>query len=210
MKRRDLVIAMAIAPLATGAVRAASEVQEGKDYTRLKAPIPVAVPGKIEVIEFFGYWCPHCKSLESKLEPWVKTLPSDVNFRRFPVAWQDGQIPYQKLFYALEALGASKEIHPKVFKAFHDQYLRLDSDASTAAFATAIGVDKAKLSEALNAFSIAAKIRVATQQASAYMIEGVPTLIVNGEFATSPEIAKGEAQALKVTEALIQKVRSQH
>lgn len=209
MKRRDFAIAMAMAPLATGAVRAASEVQEGVDYTRLQTPMSMAVSGKVEVIEFFGYWCPHCNSLEPKLQPWVKTLPSDVTFRRIPVAWQDAQVPYQKLFFALEALGASKDIHPRVFKAFHEQHLRLDSEANTATFATAIGVDKAKLSEALNAFSIASKIRVASQQASAYMIEGVPTLIVNGKFATSPEIAKGEERALKVTEALIQKVKSQ-
>lgn len=200
---------MTLAPLATSAVRAAPDIQEGTDYTRLPTPMPVAVSGKIEVIEFFGYWCPHCNSLEPKLEPWVKALPSDVNFRRIPVAWQEGQVPYQKLFYALEALGANKDIHPKVFKAFHEQHLRLDSDANTAAFAAAIGVDKVKLAEALNAFAVASKIKIAAQQASSYQIEGVPTLVVNGKYATSPETAKGELQALKVLDALIQKARTQ-
>jgi len=209
MKRRDFAIALALAPWATGAVRAASEIHEGENYTRLPTPMPIAVPGKIEVIEFFGYWCPHCNSLEPKLEPWVKALPADVNFRRIPVAWQDGQVPYQKLFYALEAMGANRDIHPKVFKAFHEQHLRLDTYANTVAFAAAIGMDRVKLSEALNAFSVATKIKVASQQASAYEIEGVPTLVVNGKYATSPETAKGEMQALNVVESLIQKARAE-
>ena len=33
---------------------------EGRDYRRLGAPAPVPGHGKIDVVEFFWYGCPHC------------------------------------------------------------------------------------------------------------------------------------------------------
>ena len=209
MNRRDFATGMLLTPLAATLVHAATEVVEGKDYLALQKPMPVAVPGKIEVIEFFGYWCPHCNALEPRLEQWVKALPSDVNFVRIPVAWQEAHVPYQKLFYALEVMGVKNDVHAKAFKAFHEQRLRLDNDANIAAFAAAMGVDKVKLADALKSFSVASKIRVASQQAKSYQIEGVPTLVVNGKYVTSPEIAKGEAPAFNALDALIQKARAQ-
>lgn len=209
MNRRHFAIAMAVTPLMAKFVHAATEVVQGKDYLELPTPMPVAVAGKIEVIEFFGYWCPHCNELEPKLEPWVKALPASVNFRRIPVAWQDGHIPYQKLFYALEAMGASIDIHQRVFKAVHEQHLPLGSEAALATFATAIGVDRVKLAEAMKGFSVSSKLGTANQQAKSYQIEGVPTLVVNGRYATSPEMAKGDVQALRVVDALIQRTKLQ-
>jgi len=209
MKRRDFAISMALSTLAADWAIAATDVAEGRDYTTLQTPMPVAVPGKIEVIEFFGYWCPHCNAFEPKLEAWVKGLPADVNFRRIPVAWQEVMVPYQKLYYALEAIGAGGDVHGKVFKAYHDQRLRLDNDANIATFASAIGVDKVKLADAMKAFSVASKIRVASQQSSSYQIEGVPTLVINGKYVTSPEMAKSEVRALQVVDALIQKAKTQ-
>ncbi len=209
MNRRNFAITMALTPFATTLVHAATQLVEGQDYALLKPPMPVAVPGKIEVIEFFGYWCPHCNAFEPKLEAWVKTLPRDVTFRRIPVAWQDGHVPFQRLFYALEAMGVSNDIQPKVFKAFHEQHLRFGSDADIATLATAIGVDKTKLTAELKAFSVDSKVRTANQQTKGYQIEGVPSLAVNGSYVTSPEMAKGETQALNVVDALIQKARTQ-
>jgi len=209
MNRREFAMGMALATLSVKSIHAATSMEAGTDYQVLQTPIPVAVPGKIEVIEFFGYWCPHCNAFEPKLESWVKTLPKDVVFRRIPVAWQDAHIPYQKLYFALEAMGAKDDVHAKVFKAIHEQHLRLDGEANFAAFAAAIGVDKTKLAAAMNAFSVDSKIRTASQVAKSYQIEGVPSLAVNGMYVTSPEMAKGEGQALNVMNALIQKARSQ-
>lgn len=207
MNRRDFVVGLGAANLIVRPAWAAADPIEGKDYTRLQSPVPVAVPGKVEVIELFGYWCPHCFHLEPKLEAWVKKLPSNVNFRRIPVAWQEAQAPFQQIFFALELLGAKSDIHLKVFEAVHVQHLRLDSDAGIATFAMANGIDKARLADAMKGFSVSTKIRAANQTSATYRVEGVPTLAINGQFLTSPEQAGGEDQALRVAEALIQKAR---
>lgn len=209
MKRRNFALGMGAAPLwLQSSAWAADEAVEGKNFTRLQKPVPVALPKKVEVIEFFGYWCPHCNHLEPALEAWLKKLPAHVNFRRVPVAWREDQIPLQKLYFGLEALGMLDAVHAKVFQAVHVQHQRMVTDADIATFAQANGIDKAKLANAMTGFAGATKLRMANQLIAAYQIEGVPTFGVNGQFVTSPELAKGEDQALRVTEALVRRAKT--
>jgi thiol:disulfide interchange protein DsbA len=210
MKRRDFALALGASPLLAGTTWAASEPVEGRDYTKLSQPVPVnaALAGKVEVLEFFGYWCPHCASFDPALEAWVRKLPADVNFRRVPVAWQGPQEPYQKLYFALEALGLVDSMHHKAFQAVQVQRVRLDKDADITAFATANGVDGAKLLAAMKGFSVGTKSRMATQAVQAYRVDGVPTLAINGRYVTSPDKAGGEERALMVVDALIRKVKA--
>jgi len=203
MKRREFTLGLGAASLLPRQVQAATELVEGKDFKPVQPPVPVAMAGKIEVIEFFGYWCPHCNEFEPTLEAWVKKLPPAVNFRRIPVAWQSAQVPYQKLYYALESLGQLEALHRKAFYAVHVQGLRLDNDAGITAFATANGLDRAKLVDAMNGFAVGSKVRVANQAVAAYRIDGVPALAVNGRFITSPGIAGGEERSLQIADALI-------
>jgi thiol:disulfide interchange protein DsbA len=207
MKRREFAAGLGAACLVAPAGWAAAQAVEGRQYTRLSSPVPVAVPGKIEVIEFFGYWCPHCAELEPRLEAWIRKLPRDVNFRRLPVAWQRAHEPYQKLYFALDTLGVGDDIHQKVFDAVHVQGLRFDVDATVAAFAAAHGIDKAKLADAMKGFTVASKIRMAGQAWSAYGLDGVPALTINGRYITSPQLAGGEDQVLRVADELIRKAR---
>ena len=73
--------------------------EEGKEYRKLDKAVPVeAAAGKIEVIEFFWYSCPHCNAFEPKLVNWIKKLPPDVTVRRVPVAFRDEFVPQQRLF----------------------------------------------------------------------------------------------------------------
>ncbi len=208
MHRRTFAIGVAAAPLLARPAWGAAEPTEGRDYIRLQQPVPVAVAGKVEVIEFFGYWCPHCNDFEPKLEAWLAGLPAYVNFRRIPVSWQPMQEPYQRLYFALEALGLGGAVHQKVFDAVHVQHLRLDTDAGVAVFATALGIDKAKLLDSMKSFTVASKVRAAGQLFAAYHIDGVPTLTVDGRFVTSPEKAGGEERALQVCDSLIRMSRA--
>ncbi len=66
------------------AANAQGSPAEGVDYIELKPPQSTESSGKVEVIEFFWYRCPHCYSLEPDLESWVKRLPRDVQFKRVP------------------------------------------------------------------------------------------------------------------------------
>jgi thiol:disulfide interchange protein DsbA len=210
MNRRRFTTQLAAVAAVSGlplAARAQGAPVEGRDYARLAQPLAMPATGKIEVVEFFGYWCPHCNSFEPALDAWARKLPADVVFRRVPVAFSAPQEPYAKIYFALEAMGLLEQMHRKVFAAIHVQRQHLDKDSEILAFMTANGVDSAKFSEIYKSFTVASKFKQARQLADAYRIDGVPTIGIHGRFFTSPSLAGGSEQALKVADQLIQRAR---
>jgi thiol:disulfide interchange protein DsbA len=211
MKRRDFSLQLAAVGLGgtwAGQAAAQGAPVEGTHYTKLAQPVAVTAPaGKIEVLEFFSYGCPHCYSLEPTLEAWAKRLPADVVFKRVPVGFNALYENYQKIYYALEAMGQVDNMHRKVFDAIHKQRQRLDKDADIAAFMTANGLDGAKFMELYKSFSVQTKARQAQQLSQSYKIDGVPAMGVHGRYVTSGSLAGSNERALAVTDALVQGLR---
>ena len=209
MRRRLFSQQLAAAGVALLAVRGAHAQGvpvEGQHYTRLAQPAPVSVPaGKVEVVEFFSYGCPHCYSLEPSIAPWLKTLPPQAVFRRVPVGFNALYETYQKIFYALEAMGQLDAMHAKVFAAIHQQRMRLDKDADIAAFMNANGIDGAKFVEQFKSFSVQTKVRQANQLSKAYAIDGVPTIGVQGRYTTSGSQAGSNERALAIATFLAER-----
>jgi thiol:disulfide interchange protein DsbA len=194
---------------------AANAPVEGKHYLRVNPPVLSGGDGKIEVIEFFWYGCPHCYAFESALDAWSKRLPADVAFKRVPVAFrQEPFVVHQKLFYTLESMGLVEKLHRKVFDEIHlnrdasDQKPRLANVEQVGAFAEKQGLDKAQFLSVFNSFSINTKAGQAQKLTTGYQIDGVPALGVQGRFYTSGGAAGDMDKALSVTEFLIQKVRA--
>ncbi|AMP02268.1 thiol:disulfide interchange protein DsbA [Collimonas arenae] len=170
----------------------------GTDYKVLDNPQPTdsGLGKKVEVTEFFGYFCPHCNALEPTLEEWIAKQGDKISFKRVPVDFGDPSAdpkksPYvaqKKLYYTLEAMGKIPEMHKKVFNAIHVQRQNLNSDAGVADFAAKQGLDKAKFLEIYNSFSVQTKVTRATQLQNAYKVDGVPMLVVDGRYVTSPSI----------------------
>jgi protein dithiol oxidoreductase (disulfide-forming) len=189
------------------AVRAQVAAVEGRDYVRLNTPVPVPAGGKIDLIEFFSYGCPHCYAFEPALDQWLKKLPPDVAFRRVPAAFNAPFEGYAKLFYALEALGLTETMHKRVFAAIHVQRQRLDKEADLAALVQSGGGDGAKFIDAYKSFGVATKVNQAKQLAAGYRIDGVPALGVHGRYFTAGSLAGSHEKALTVADPLIQRAR---
>ena len=181
---------------------------EGTHYVRLSPPVATNAPGKIEVIEFFWYGCPHCNAFEPALDAWAQALPADVAFRRVPAAFNASWEPHQRIFYALESLDLLPTMHRKVFYAVHQQRLRLDKLPEISTFMAASGVDAAKFSEAYNSFGVQTKVRQATQLTNAYKIDGVPAIGVQGRYYTSGPLAGSNERSLLVANHLIERIRT--
>ena len=92
---------------------------DGPEFTRLATQQPTETPGKIEVIEFFWYGCPHCNKLEPMVEAWEKRLPKDVVLRREHVIWggrKEIEV-HARLFLTLRAMNLLEQHHRAVFDA---------------------------------------------------------------------------------------------
>lgn len=175
----------------------------GRDYVELSPPQPVEARGKVEVIEFFYYGCPHCARLEPELKAWAKRLPPYVVLKRQPVAFNDNWLPLTRAYYALEALGQVERLHEAVFAAIHDQGINL-ADANTFFdWAAKKGVDRAQLAAAYNSFSVSAKALRAKEIAGRYKIDGVPAFVVNGRYQTSAGLTGGNRKLFETLDALI-------
>ena len=182
--------------------------QDGAEFVTLKRPVNVNVPpGKVEVIEFFWYSCPHCNAFEPKLVAWSKKLPPDVVLRRVPVAFRDDFVPQQRLFYTLEAMGKLDEMHQKVFDSIHKQQQPTNREELILKFAQDNGLDRAKFQEMYNSFSVSTKARKATQLQNMYGVEGVPALGVAGRYYTDGDLTKNMDRALQVVDYLVGEAR---
>lgn len=180
---------------------------EGTHYVKLSQPVPTGSSGKVDVVEFFSYACPHCNAFEPTLEAWTKKLPADVAFRRAPVPFLQNAENFQKLYFALEAMGQVDALQRKIFYAIHGERQRLDKPADIAAFLAKQGVDSAKFMDVFNSFSVQTKVRQAGQLSEAYKIDGVPALGVQGRYYTSVSLAGGPEKALAVVDYLVQRTR---
>ena len=216
MNRRDfsalsasmLLAAQATWPLAQAQV---AKPEAGTDYLVLDKRAAVEAPaGKIEVIEFFWYDCPHCNAFEPTLEAWIKRASKDVSVRRVPVGFRDDFVPLQRLFYALESMDLLEKLHPKVFAAIHaDKQLGKGAKgAEIAEWVAKQGVDKTKFVEQYNSFTVATKTGRATQLQNAYKVEGVPAMGVAGRFYTDGTLSKNMPRALQIADFLITEIRA--
>lgn len=184
------------------------KIEEGTDFLALPKPVAVEAPkGKIEVIEFFWYNCPHCNAFEPALEAWVKRLPKDVAFKRVPVSFDDSFVPQQRLYYALEAMNKVGALQTKVFSAIHTEKQDLKTLEKIAVWVEKQGINKAKFLELYNSFSVSTKARKATQLQEAYKVSGVPALGIAGRFYTDGSLAGSMDKALYVTDFLSEQVR---
>ncbi len=183
--------------------------KSGKDFLTLDRAVATEVgAGKVELIEFFWYSCPHCNAFEPSFAQWAKNAPKDVVVRRIPVSFRDDFAPQQRLFFTIEAMNLMETLHPKVFAAIHVEKLLLNTDASVLAWAEKQGVDKAKFHEIYKSFGVATKLKRAVQLQNDFKVEGVPSLGVAGRYYIDGTLAGSMDRALKVAESLIAQART--
>ena len=204
---RSLRFALAAAGLiASTAFASPTAPVNGAEYITLATPQPTQVVGKkIEVIEFFMFHCPHCNVLEPHMAAWVKKQGDNINFKRVHFPYSGPTDPEAHLFLTLEAMGKVDEVLPKVFRAFHVERQRLNKDEAIMEWVGKNGLDKAKFTEYWNSFGVLTKLKRLPTIVGNYKVDGVPSIVVDGRFLTSPSIvgaankALGEPQLLQGT-----------
>lgn len=197
-----------------------ADPQNGTEYVTLPVTQPVTDTKKVEVVEIFGYFCPHCASWDAGLTAWVKQQDKNIAFRRIVVYKSEKvTVLQQRMYLALENIGKLEEIHPKVFHALQQEHQKFDSEDAIIEFVTKQGVDKQKFVAQFNDFSVQIKANKLYQSLAGYQANTVPTIVIDGRFVTSPTLAvKGtpniqdeagtQSAALQVMTTLVQRVKA--
>jgi protein dithiol oxidoreductase (disulfide-forming) len=176
---------------------------QGQDYQLLTPAQPTADAGKVEVIEFFSYGCPHCYALQSHIVKWAAELPANASFVRVPVSFgrrEWGQL--SRAYYALEATGDLKRLDDALFDGIHKEQKRLFDEDSLAAWAAEHGVEAAKFRAAFQSPGVSAQAMRAEQLSRDYKVNSVPHLIVDGKYIV---LGKTHDEMLKIARQLVDK-----
>ena len=203
--RTTIALAASLLVLALGAFAQAPK----QPYAVLSPAQPTDGSGKIEVVEFFWYGCPHCYSLEADVNAWLKKAPKDVVFKRVPAAPNPQWEQSAALYYTLEAMGVLVQYHSRVFDAFHKENKNLGNKRIREEWLKANGIDVAKYNEVEKSFSVATRLQRARQMTAAYKVDGVPRIFVNGKYYTAAEFAGSNSRIFAVVDQLIDMARKE-
>ena len=200
---RRLLCTTALLLLSGAALASPAAPRNGVEYQTLPDVQPTDGGRKIEVTEFFAYYCPHCYALEPQLAQWVKKQGDNIVFRRVHVPRGEQVAAQQRLFYTLESLGLLEQYHAKAFAAMHVEHLPLGQDEQVFDWASRAGIDRARFIDTYRSFGVQAKVRRAQSMMENYRITHWPMIAVDGRFLTSPgmlhEATRGEGDSLQGT-----------
>jgi protein dithiol oxidoreductase (disulfide-forming) len=196
------IVAVAFLTLSTSLQ---ANIIAGHDYAVLDVPQLQENNGKIEVVEFFSWGCPHCYEFYPKLARWLATMPKGSSFKRVPVAighteWE----ALAKAYYALLSTGDVDRLDSQIFEDIHKNHVWLNDEPSITAWVGKHGVDVAKFTAAYRSFGVNTSAGQAEQKAVDYRLTGVPTLAIAGKYTVSGD----QGKMLSTSDQLIAMERS--
>lgn len=198
-----IVLFLTVTMTAYTQAAAESDLQQGRDYELVSPPQPTSDPGRVEVIEFFWYGCPHCYHFEPDLNAWLKTKPTNVVFIRQPAIFNERWAAHAKAFFTAEVLGVLDKVHKELYEAIQNQKLKLETEDEQAEFFAKQGVSADDFRKAYKSFAVDTKMRQAAAMAARYGVTGTPALIINGKYRTGGALAKSFPRMIEILNGLI-------
>lgn len=173
------------------AVQADGTPKAGKDFAALPSPVASSKPTS-ELIEFFMYQCSHCLDSFESGSGW---MPRGISLRRVPAVFNNFQLDYARMYYALEQLNTPAEVHLTVMRAIQVERKPMRSKEEQAAFLSGLGIDAARYVSAWDSIGVAQSAKRATYLTSKFNIIETPAMVINGQYLTSPSMA-GDVEAM--------------
>ncbi|MFB7127987.1 thiol:disulfide interchange protein DsbA/DsbL [Kitasatospora sp. NPDC056273] len=217
MKSKSLLRSTVLLAVAVGI--AASPVQAGAithqipfggaQFVKLDHPQPVRESVRTEAVEFFWYDCSHSQALEQPLQAWAEKHRADVALRRIPAVWpgspdEAAQRSHARIFYTLERLGQVDRLQVSVFRAVHTERGDLTTEAAATDWAARQGVDAKAFGETYRSAEVTRSVEEAAADFTRYGVNELPTVVVQGEYRTSPTQAGGVEAMPEVLDHLVQ------
>lgn len=204
MKTKKIVLAAGL--ILAFSVNASAALVEGQDYIVLPKPTPQINPNKIEVMEFFGYFCVHCYNLDPILLRHAKTWSNDTYLRTEHVVWQPEMLGMARIAAAVNQSGLKYQANPAVFKAIYEQKQDLSEPATFKKWASEqTSFDAKKLIAAYDSPASQAAAQRMAKLTQDLKIEGTPVIIVGGKY--EMKLSGDWEASVKKVEEMVQKVR---
>lgn len=174
---------------------------DGEPYIELDVPDGT---GDVDVVAYFSYACPHCRSLERLLDGWERRLPEGVVLHRVHVAYSESNRLYAKAHRALERHGAAEENRHRLFRAIHDRNRVFNTPGELADFVDGHGIDRDTFLRTTGSPRIGREVAAAERRFVSLGLANVPNLVVDNKYIIN--MGAGRKQALDVTEDLVREL----
>ncbi|MFI6157962.1 thiol:disulfide interchange protein DsbA/DsbL [Kitasatospora sp. NPDC051170] len=203
-----LAAGIAASPVQAGAATHQTPA-EGTQYVKLDQPQPVRESTRTEALEFFWYDCSHSQQLEQPLQGWEEKHRADVALRRVPAIWQGSpdentQRAHARLFYTLDRLGLVERLQSSAFRSIHTDRADLTTETAATDWAVRHGVDAESFRTAYRSADVQHRIDQAAAEFVRYGVNELPTVVIQGEYRTSPTKAGGVDAMPEVLDYLVQ------
>ncbi|MDT8409449.1 MAG: thiol:disulfide interchange protein DsbA/DsbL [Wenzhouxiangellaceae bacterium] len=183
----------------------AQSFQEGVDYERISGPDVSDDNSTVEVVEVFGYLCPHCRSFQPFVSSWEQQLPEQVEFSRLPVSFSPSWEPFARAYHTASSMDIIDQSHEALFVALHDERKQFGSMSDLAEFHAQFDVDAKEFESTSKSFAVESRMRMGNAQIGKWGVRSTPTLVINGKYRVSPQRGKTFEDMLKVADFVIAK-----
>ena len=209
-RRGFLASAVSLAGLA--AIPGAASAQEnfspvaGRDYILINPPQPMRVgAGKIEILEFFNYSCPHCFSFQGPFARWRDRAAAEAEVVRQPVIFTRTRGLFVRLYYALQALGRAEEMRDKIYNAIHREHRLLNSEGRILDFLAENGIENA--AAVFNSFAVNIKVKrsESSKLVTKYGVNSTPQVVVAGKYRLNLELSRNYDRLFETIDALVER-----
>jgi len=140
---------------------------------------------KVDVIEFFSFYCPHCFEFEEVIPAIKGNFPRKINWKNVPVYWGKGSSKPGEAYLLAEEMGKGEQMKRAIFEALFVEKRDI-SDISvleSIALKLDLGFD---FSRRLRMGDKEKEANDALLMMKAYSVEGTPALIVAGNLRVTP------------------------
>ncbi len=192
--------------LTLGCSANADQFQEGKHYSVLEnATVPTE--GKVKVVEFFNYACPHCYHLEEVLTEWKGSKADYIEFDRMPAFWNPLFKHMAQAYYTAVLLNKIDQLHSPIFKALHVTNRNIKDPESLSALFQEYGVEEKEFNKTYSSFAVQQKLSLASAKFKEYQLRAVPSFVIDGVYITSMREAGDTKTLIEIINFLAKKAK---
>ena len=153
-------------------------------YILLKDEPSIHTPGKVKLIEFADFYCPHCHMFEQQILPLVKQEFGDrleVVFVGFPII--PGKIPTPfDMYEQAKTMGKGPQMKQILFRTIHKDHMQILDRTIRETLIKEVGLDPATFEAGMASGKPARAVEDSKKWGQRVQVDHTPTLILDGNI----------------------------
>ncbi|MCB9548832.1 MAG: thioredoxin domain-containing protein [Myxococcales bacterium] len=144
-----------------------------------ETPSKGAKDGKVVIVEFADFECPHCAEARNIIEELVKAMPNEVTvyFKQFPIAFHEQAEPAARAALAAHRQGRFWPMHDLIFQNQGSLSAQKFID-----FATELGLNVDRFKADMESKAVRDQVMKDRQEGVDAGLSATPTLYINGRM----------------------------